>query len=199
MFLWPPGEQAQPEILGDVGVLVLVDQDRAEAPLVVGQHVRLRPRAASGRAAAGRRSRRRSASAAAPGRRRRARPPRPSAKSPISDAGTWSGRQPRSFQRWMMADQQPRRPAALVEVGRLDHLLDQPLLVVGVEDGEAGLAGRPARRGARSIRTPMAWKVPSHMPCDAAADQLLDPLGHLARGLVGEGDRQHLAAAGPGR
>ena len=34
-------EQAQPEILGDVGVLILVDQDGAEPPLVLRQHVGL--------------------------------------------------------------------------------------------------------------------------------------------------------------
>ena len=35
------GEQAQPEILGDVGVLVLVHQHVAEAALVLLQHVRM--------------------------------------------------------------------------------------------------------------------------------------------------------------
>ena len=35
------GEQPQPEILGDVGVLVLVDQDRAEPLLVARQQLRL--------------------------------------------------------------------------------------------------------------------------------------------------------------
>ena len=35
------GDQPQPEILGDVGVLVLVDQRVAEAALVVGEHVRV--------------------------------------------------------------------------------------------------------------------------------------------------------------
>ncbi len=32
-------QQPQPQILGDVGVLVLVDQDVTEAAMVVGQHV----------------------------------------------------------------------------------------------------------------------------------------------------------------
>ena len=35
------GEQPQPEILRDVGVLVLVDQEHAEAALIVGEDVRL--------------------------------------------------------------------------------------------------------------------------------------------------------------
>ena len=37
----PLREQPQPQVLGDVGVLVLVDQDVAEAVLVLGQHVRV--------------------------------------------------------------------------------------------------------------------------------------------------------------
>ena len=34
-------QQPQPQVLRDVGVLVLVDQDVAEAALVVGEHVRV--------------------------------------------------------------------------------------------------------------------------------------------------------------
>ena len=34
-----PGQQAQPEILGNVGVLVFVNQDGAKAPLILRQHV----------------------------------------------------------------------------------------------------------------------------------------------------------------
>ncbi len=34
------GQQPQPQVLGDVGVLVFVHEDVAEAVLVVGQHVR---------------------------------------------------------------------------------------------------------------------------------------------------------------
>ena len=37
--LAPLGEQPQPEILGDVGVLVLVDQHVAEALVILGEHV----------------------------------------------------------------------------------------------------------------------------------------------------------------
>jgi hypothetical protein len=35
------GQQPQPQVLGDVGVLVLVDHHVLEAPLEVGQHVRI--------------------------------------------------------------------------------------------------------------------------------------------------------------
>ena len=89
-------------------------------------------------------------------------------------AGTWSGRQPRFFQRWI-----DRRPAArggqrlLVDVRGLDDLLDQPLLVVGVEDGEVRLAGRPARRGgAGSARR-------SRGRCRASMPSTLRPISAL--------------------
>ena len=34
-----PGEQAQPQVLGDVGVLIFVDQDVAESMLVLFEHL----------------------------------------------------------------------------------------------------------------------------------------------------------------
>ena len=37
----PPRQQAQPQVLRDVGVLVLVDQHVVEARVVVGEHVRV--------------------------------------------------------------------------------------------------------------------------------------------------------------
>ena len=78
------------------------------------------------------------------------------------------------------------------------HLLDQPLLVVGVEDGEARLQ---AHQLGVAAQHPHADGVEGAEPhaLHAAADQPLDALAHLARGLVGEGDGQDLARAGPGR
>ena len=64
------GQQPQPQILRDVGVLVFVDQHVVEAALIVGEHVRDCPGTAAGLRAAGRRNRRRSAPSGAPGRRR---------------------------------------------------------------------------------------------------------------------------------
>ena len=52
-------EQAQPQILRDVGVLVLVDEDVLEALLVGPQHVRDARGRGAGTRAAGRRNRRR--------------------------------------------------------------------------------------------------------------------------------------------
>ena len=56
------GEQAEPEILGLVGVLIFVDEDIFEALLIVFEHVAVGAAGSPACAAAGRRNRRRSAS-----------------------------------------------------------------------------------------------------------------------------------------
>ena len=39
----PLRQQPQPEILHHVGVLIFVDQDVAEPPVILGQHIRMLP------------------------------------------------------------------------------------------------------------------------------------------------------------
>ncbi len=95
--------------------------------------------------------------------------------------------------------QRARRPALLVDVLRLDQLLHQPQLVVGIQDGEIGFQPRqlgmaPQHLGADG----MEGAEPLH-PLDHAADQRADALLHLARGLVGEGDGQNLPRPGAAR
>ena len=52
---------------------------------------------------------------------------------------------------------------------------------------------RPTRCAAeRSMRAPIAWNVPAHMPAGLAAEQAADALAHLAGGLVGERDGENL-------
>ena len=46
------------------------------------------------------------------------------------------------------------------------------------------------------MRAQAEWKVITHIARRGAADELLDALAHLVRGLVGEGDREDLARAG---
>ena len=53
------GEEAEPEVLGDVGVLVLVDEDVAEPALVLGEDVGVVAAGWRRRGGGGRRSRRR--------------------------------------------------------------------------------------------------------------------------------------------
>ena len=84
-------------------------------------------------------------------------------------------------------------------LSRLDHLLHQAKLVVGVEDGEirfeAGELGMPAQH-ARADGVERAQPLHAF---DHAADQRADALLHLARGLVGEGDGQDLPGPGAPR
>ncbi|CAI8916143.1 hypothetical protein EMIT0196MI5_30307 [Pseudomonas sp. IT-196MI5] len=81
------------------------------------------------------------------------------------------------------------RPALFVQTELADHPLDQPLLVVAVENLERLAQARflPVRpqqavRQAVEGTDPHAGRVDTH--------QLLDALAHLGSGLVGEGHRQ---------
>ena len=89
------------------------------------------------------------------------------------------------------------RPALGVDVLGLEHLLDQPLLIVGVEDGEVGLQPDQLGVAAQDLG---GDRVEGAQPAQALgrrADQVGDPLAHLARRLVGEGDGQQLPRPGP--
>ncbi len=82
-----------------------------------------------------------------------------------------------------------RRPALLVQAQVADHPLDQPLLVVAVEDLE-GLAqpGFLPVRPQQAVRQAVEGADPHAGRADA--HQLLDAMAHLGSGLVGEGHRQ---------
>ena len=82
-------------------------------------------------------------------------------------------------------------------IGGDDQLLQQPQLVVGVEDGEIGLEPDQLGVAAQHLARATEWKVPSQgMPSTASADDPPDPLAHLARRLVGEGDGEDLGRPG---
>jgi hypothetical protein len=81
----------------------------------------------------------------------------------------------------------------------LDQLLDQPDLVVGVEDGE--VRAQPDQLG-MAAQQACADRVEGAEPghaLDAAPTRSADALLHLAGGLVGEGHGQDLARARRGR
>ncbi len=182
------GQETQPQILRDVGVLVFVDQQVAEAPVVVGedfgvagqqrQIVQQEIAEIDGvdglepflitpvechRAAVG--------------------------KTVGIGARKLVGAEAAILPALDDPQQHARRPAPLVDVLGLQDLLQQANLVVGVEDGKArfepgglGVAAQDARGDRMKGAEPEA--------VGGAADHRLEALAHLARRLVGEGDRQ---------
>ncbi len=190
-ILPPLGQQPQPEVLGDIGVLIFVDQQIAETLVIVGQHIRMLGEQGQvvqqqiaeiagvedaqpllihrieGHAAIAGEMR-------AFGRRGLFR--RPAPVFPVID----------------QAGQMLGRPALGVDVFGFEKLLDQALLIVGVDDGVAGLEphqlGVPAQDlGGDGMEGAQPAQALGRRPDDVG-----DARAHLPRGLVGEGDGQEL-------
>ena len=89
-----------------------------------------------------------------------------------------------------------RRPALLVDALRLDDLLHQADLVVGVEDGEVALQPRHLGVAAQHAGADRVEGAEPLHALDHAADQIADAVLHLARRLVGEGDGEDLPGLG---
>ncbi len=91
-----------------------------------------------------------------------------------------------------------RHVARLVQLLLADHLLDQPLLVLAVEDLEAR---RQAGQLVMQPQQPVRDAVEGAHPHGAArhVEQFLDAVAHLGRGLVGEGDGQDVVGRGAQR
>jgi hypothetical protein len=190
-------QQAQPEILGDIGVLILVDEDVAEEAAIAGQHVRVRLEDAHHmqqqiaeidgveRAQAG----------------LILGVERPAAAGVLRRLGLGQvlGRPGAVLPAVDEAGQHPRRPAFFIEIVGGDDLLDQAELVVAVEDGEAGLQLRQLGVAAQDLHADRVEGAEPGHALHRAADQLADAMAHLARGLVGEGDAEHLVGPRPPR
>ena len=191
------GEQAQPEVLGDVGVLIFVHQNIAEPALIAFQHIgvvlkdlqdmqqqvaeiagvqHLKPRLIFGI-----QLRPHAAIGACVGGGHAVRCDR-FVLPAVNDGGELTG-----------------GPAFVVDVMGLHDLLHQAKLIVAVQNGEVRLQfhqfGVPPKDFHRQR---MEGAKPGH-PLDRMADQPADPRLHLARGLVGEGDGQNLIRAGAAR
>ena len=195
-------QQPQPQILGDVGILIFVDEDIAEAVLPAGQNIGmgLKQRHAMQQqiaeidrvqcqqtvligavklhalAIVGR-------ALVAADLVRCQRPVLPAVDHP---------------------GQLPGGPPLFVDVFRRDQLLKQPQLVVGVQNGETGLQMQVARAdqfgmAAQDLdRNAVKCAEPRH-PLDRVAQQPANAVAHLARGLVGEGHGKNLPRKGPAR
>ena len=185
-------EQAQPEILRHVGVLVLVDEDEAEAPMIVGQHFRLvledrqvvqqqvAEVAGVERAQAflvGLVEFHRAPAREIPGLARRNAFRGQAAVLPALD------------------DRQhgPRRPFLLVDVLGPQQLLDQADLVVGIEDGEVALETDGFRVAPQDTRGDGMEGAEPPALHRGAVEQRRNAVLHLARRLVGEGHSEDLA------
>ena len=198
MFLRVLREQAQPQVLGDVGVLVLVDQDVAEPVLVVCQDVRvLAPELEA----------QQQEIAEIDGVQRR----EPGLVGGVERAALAEregcglagrhllGREPAVLPAVDGMGQGAGRPALLVDVLVGDHLLHQPELVVGAEDGEVGFQPDQLGVAAQDLGADgVEGAEPGHALA-GRADQRADPVLHLPGGLVGEGHRQDVEGARPTR
>jgi hypothetical protein len=191
----PAREQSQPEILGDVGVLVLVDEDVAEPAPVGLEHVRVRLQD---------RDDMQEQVAEVAGVER----PQPLLVGGVERGpavvegrgvagGHPPGRQGAVLPAVDQAREQARRPALLVDVLGADQLAQQPHLVVGVEDREVRLEPDQLGMAAQDLDAErMEGAEPGHA-LDDAADQIADARLHLARRLVGEGDGEDLVRPRP--
>ena len=191
-------EQLEPQILHDVGVLILVHQHVFEAVAIVGEDFRLR-------AQDGQRVEQQIAEV------RGVQRFQPLLILAIELAALAEReavafafrhglrRQPLVLPLVDHRGQRARGPALLVDIRGLKDLLHQAKLIVGIENGEIGFEAGKFRMAAQNLRADgMEGAEPLH-PLDHAADQRADALLHFARGLVGEGDAKNLPRPGAAR
>jgi hypothetical protein len=93
------------------------------------------------------------------------------------------------------ARQDAGRPFLVVDAFGLQQLLDQPGLVVGVEDGEIALESDQFGVPAQHAHADGVEGAEPHA-VGRAADQMRDAVEHFARRLVGEGDGQDVRRPG---
>ena len=186
-------EQPQPEILNDVGVLILVDEDIAQPVLILAQDFLVlakQPQAFEQEIAEVDRVERLQPLLVGLVQRR----PRAIGEGGGLGGGHMRGIEPAVLPAVDLPGERARRPALLVDVLRLQDLLEQPELVVRVEDREIGLEAHELGVTAQDLGADgMEGAHPGHAV--EGAGQRLDSLAHLARGLVGEGDGEDLVSA----
>ncbi len=184
------GQQPQPKILRDVGVLIFVDKDVAEQVLVLFQDVRVfcedrqivQQQVTEISCVEGQQ----------PLLILAVDIDRPA----VGDLARIGGVDPVRRQALVLPalddmDQHPRRPTLVVDALDFQNLLQQPDLVIGIEDGEArfqtdqfGMAAQDADAERVKRAEPQAFM--------RRADQRRYPVAHFPRRLVGEGNAQKL-------
>ncbi len=106
------------------------------------------------------------------------------------------GVQPRFFQRSINPASWRAGQRFSSRLRRLDQLLEDAELVVGVEDGEIGLQADQLGMAAEHARGDRVEGAEPRHAFDRAARNGRDARLHFARGLVGEGDGEDLARPG---
>ncbi len=189
----PLRQQPQPEILRDVGVLILVDEDVAEPALILRQHVVVGledgqdvqqqvteiDRVQRSQPLLILRIELDTAMVVGTSLACRDLFGRPGAVLPVVD----------------MARELPGRPALLVDVGSDDELLEQADLVVGVEDGEVRLQAGKLGMAPQDLHAQGVKGAQPRHPLDRLTQQTRHPFLHLAGSLVGEGHCHDLVRA----
>ncbi len=89
-----------------------------------------------------------------------------------------------------------RRPALVVDALGFEQLLEQPDLVVGIENGEVGFQPDQLGMAAQDFHADRVEGAEPGHALDHVADDLADAVLHLARRLVGESDGEDLARPG---
>jgi hypothetical protein len=194
MLRWSCASSLQPEVLGDVGVLVFVDEDVAEPPLVLGEDVRMRLED---------RQDMQEKVAEIDGVQR----PQPLLVLDVEfhpgvvegralGDRDLAGRERAVLPAVDQPGELPGGPALFVDVRRHDQLLEEPDLVVGVEDGEAGLQPHEFGMPAQELDADRVEGAEPGHALHLLAEKARHALLHLARGLVGEGDGEDLVRTG---
>ena len=184
-----PGEHLQPRVLQPVGVLELVDQDVAEAPLVVlAQRVVVAQQLVGAQHQLGEVDHALALALLVVG------------LVDLDQLAVCSSRDldvARAQAVFLGAGDEPRhllgREALLVEVHRLDDALDRRQLVAACRGSGSPAAAPASFQCARRKRLHRPWKVPIHMPRTLTGSIASQPRQHLLGGLVGEGHGQHAA------
>ena len=172
-----------------VGVLVLVHQNELEALLVLPQHVRLLAEQANGL----------QQQIAEIGGIERLQPlligDVELLALAVGEAGRFPGRhllggEPAVLPAVQDHGEDARRPAFIVDLLGFQELLDQPDLVVDVENGEVALEAHQLGMPAQDFHADRVEGADPRHALDDLPDHEADAVLHLARGLVGEGDRE---------
>ena len=189
-------QQPQPQILRHVGVLILVHQDVSKPLLVLPQHVRMLAEQADAL----------QQQVAEVGGVQRLQPlligEIKLLALAVGEARRLAGRhhvggQPAVLPAVQDHGEDPRRPSFIVELLGFQQLLDQPDLVVHVEDGEAALEADHLGVAAQDFHADRVESAEPGHALDDLADHQADAVLHFARRLVGEGDGEDFARPRP--